>query len=86
MLNTKINYYIGRNYTITDDITKATHWLSKPDNRSCIKDYIVPNKMYKLIKLKDEETDEDEYFIISEDNNYSMYYMIHHGNFIIEEK
>lgn len=72
-------------YTITNDISKATAWFSLPDTDSCIKDYIIPNKAYKLIKMKD-GFEEEDYFILSEDNHYSMYYMTHNGFFIIQKE
>jgi len=69
-------------YTITKDVSKATHFLAKPDSKSCVKDYIIPGKAYKLIKQKD-DLDEEEYFIRSEDSYLTMYYMAHKGQFII---
>jgi hypothetical protein len=62
------------NYTITEDIFKATHWLSKPDENSCIKEFIIPNKMYELINHD---------LILSEDGNLTTYWMTHKGDFII---
>lgn len=73
-------------YTVTNDIKKATHWMSKPDVKSCVKEFIIPNKAYKLIRRNgtwDEGMDEEEYFIISEDGCLSTYWMCHKGDFII---
>ncbi len=71
-----------QNYTVTNDISKATYWMSYSDQKSCVKDYIVPNKKYPLIKQKDNLTDEEDYFILSEDGVLSQYYMCHAGDFI----
>ena len=74
------------NYVITDDITKATHWLAYEDEDSCVKDYIKPGKMYELVILKDPMDNFDDYFIFSEDGHYAMYYVTHNGDFIIKKK
>lgn len=70
------------NYTVTNDISEATAWLSLPDPQSVVKDYITPNKLYEIIKIKDQETEEDEFYIESEDGFNSMYYACHKGIFI----
>jgi len=70
------------NYTITNDISKATAWLSDYDPDSVVKDYIIPNKIYKLFKLQDDLNDEES-FIKSEDGYYSQYFICHNGDFII---
>ena len=69
---------------IVDYVEDATHWLAYPDQSSPVKQFIFPNKLYKLYKLIDSEGME-EYFIIGEDYNYSMYYMAHKGDFIFME-
>lgn len=69
---------------VTNDICNATHWKAKVDPESCVKEFIIPNKEYKLIK-HDNGFDQEEYFIKSEDGNLSMYYMCHQGDFIIKE-
>ena len=35
---------------VTNDICNATHWKAKVDPESCVKEFIIPNKEYKLIK------------------------------------
>ena len=69
---------------IVDYVEDATHWLAYQDQSSPVKQYIFPNKLYKLHKLIDSEGIE-EYFIIGEDYNYSMYYVVHKGDFIFME-
>jgi hypothetical protein len=64
-------------YTVTNDISKATAWIAYPDENSCVKEFIKPNKKYKLIR-------DGEYFIKGEDGCMSMYYLCHKGDFIIE--
>lgn len=71
-----------QNCIIVSNISDASHWLSKPDPTSVVKDYIIPNKMYELIKFKDGFDDENEIFILSEDGYYSTYYLTHKGQFI----
>jgi len=68
----------------TNSIENATHWMARADEDSVVKDYIIPDKAYELIKQKDPMTDEEEIFIRSEDDNLSMYYMCHAGDFVIE--
>lgn len=63
-----------KDYTVINDVTKATHWIAKPDNESCIKEFIIPGKAYEVI---------DQDFILSEDGNLSTYWMAHAGEFII---
>lgn len=60
-------------YVIVEDIAEATAWVSCFDPDSIVKDYIIPNKVYKLI---------DGDLIASEDGNLSAYYMTHKGYFI----
>jgi len=76
-------------YTVTNDIKKATHWMSKPDSKSCVKEFIIPNKAYKLIRRNgtwDEGMEsESEIFIRSEDGCLSLYYLCHKGVFIIQD-
>lgn len=71
-------------YTITNDISKATAWLSDYDPDSVVKEYIIPNKAYELFKLKD-DLGEEEYFIKGEDGCLSMYYLCYKGDYIIIE-
>ncbi len=80
------------NYSVTTDVSKATHWLSYQDDESPVKKHITPNKFYKIKKLKEkfqniygEEIEDEEYFIKSEDGFYSMYYIAHNGDFVIVE-
>ncbi len=73
---------IVESYTTTEDISEATAWVSYEDNVSPVKEFIIPNKMYKLIKQIDPFTEEEEYFIESEDGYLSMYYLSHAGAFI----
>jgi len=72
-----------QNYTVTNDISKANAWVSFPDETSCVKDFIIPNKIYPLIKQIDNSIDEEDYYILTEDGVLSMYYMCHAGNFVI---
>ncbi len=65
---------MDKNYTVTKDIFKATHWLAKPDENSIIKEFIIPGKAYELI---------DGDLILSEDGNLTAYWMTHKGQFII---
>jgi len=73
-------------YDIVNDISKATHFLVYTDPDSCVKDYLIPGKAYELIKQTDPFTEEEEFFIQSEDGYYSMYYTTHAGDFIIVER
>ncbi len=70
------------NYTVTEDISKATHWLAHKDSNSCVKEFIIPEKVYPLIKY-DDGFNEEESFIKAEDGSLSMYFMCHKGDFII---
>jgi hypothetical protein len=72
---------IRKNYEIVSDISRASHWLSYEDHESCIKDSIIPNKLYKLIKQKD-EIGQEEYFIQDEMGYLSMGYICHKGDYI----
>jgi hypothetical protein len=69
---------------VTDDINEATHWVAKLDPESSVKEFIIPNKEYKLIK-HDDGFEYQEYFIKGEDGNLSMYYLLHKGDYIIKE-
>ena len=68
-------------FTITNSITNATHWLSLPDEESCVKDFIEPNKRYKLIKHED-GFGEEECFIKGSDGSLNMYWMCYNGSFL----
>lgn len=70
------------NYSITGDISKADAWLAYSDQESVVKEWIIPNKIYPLIKLKDNSTDEEEIYILSEDGTLSLYYLCHKGDYI----
>jgi len=72
-------------YTIVKDVSLASHWIAYQDEKSCVKDYIIPGKKYELIKLTEQwdNGEDEEYFILSEDGYYSMYYMAYKGEFII---
>ena len=61
-------------YTITDDVTKASHWIAYPDSKSVVKEWIIPGKAYQII---------DQDFILSEDGNLTVYWMNHKGDLII---
>lgn len=78
------------NYYVTNDVSKATHWLSYKDEESPVKKHVIPNKFYEIKKIKEkfqtiygEEIEDEEYFIKSEDGYYSMYYIAHNGDFVI---
>lgn len=73
------------NYTIVNNVEDATHWIAYTDEKSCVKEWIIPGKVYELVKLIEQWNDgeEEEYFILSEDGYHSMYYMTHNGDFII---
>lgn len=78
---------MGKQYEITDDISKANYWISYPDEESCVKEWIIPGKKYELIKIAEQWDDgirEEEYFIKSEDGFYSMYYICHKGDFVVQ--
>lgn len=64
-------------YIITDDISKATHYLAYPDETSIVKDFIIPGKAYELI---------DHDYILSEDGCLTTYWMCHKGDFIIQKE
>lgn len=77
-------------YLITNDITKATHWIAYQDDNSPIKNIIIPNKLYELKLLKSEFTnltgeiiENEEYFIKDENEEYRMAYMGHKGDYVI---
>ena len=70
-------------YTSVNDIEDSTHWLSLPDPDNPIKNTIIPHKTYKLHKLKD-DIGFEEYYIIDENNNYTMTYICHKGMFVKE--
>lgn len=74
-----------QDYIVTDDILKATAWLSLPDPESVVKDYIIPNKIYELLKQKD-DIDMEEIYILDEEGYYTMYYLCHKGLFIIQKE
>lgn len=67
-------YQGSQDYIITDDVEKATHWIAYPDETSNVKEWIIPGKVYQVI---------DGDFILSEDGNFTCYYMNHKGDFII---
>ncbi|MCE5220027.1 MAG: hypothetical protein LLF98_01865 [Clostridium sp.] len=69
-------------FSLTNDVSKADFWISYPDKESSVKDFIIPNKMYKLIKHEDGFGEED-YFIEAEDGSLNMYYLCHRGFFLI---
>ncbi len=68
-------------YQITNNITEATHWLAHTDNKSKVKDYIEPNKVYELIKHED-GFGEEECFIKGSDGSLNMYWMCYNGSFL----
>lgn len=74
------------NYKTTENIEEATHWLSSSDGDSVVENWIIPNKFYKIYKLKDELTNTEEFYIIGEDGHYSMYYLCYDGNFVIKKE
>jgi hypothetical protein len=59
-------------YVITEDISEATAWVSELDENSIVKEFIIPNKIYKLYGD----------LIESEDGYLSTYYMTYKGYFI----
>ena len=63
-----------QNYTITNDVLEATHWIAYEDERSVVKEWVIPGKTHKLI---------DHDLILTEDGNLTAYYMSHKGIFII---
>lgn len=65
------------NYKVTLSPLKATHWIAKEDSKSCIREWIIPGKIYQLI---------DNDFILSEDMNLTTYWMMHKGDLIIMKR
>jgi len=61
------------------DITQATHWIPIAYKKH-IKDSIILGKIYPIVR----DADEDEYWIVDEDDNLSMCYMWCNGEFIKE--
>jgi hypothetical protein len=78
------NSFIINNPIVTENINDATHWVAEYDPESCVKDFIIPNKEYPLIKY-DNGFDQEDIFIESEDGLLSMYYFCHKGNFITKK-
>lgn len=62
------------NYTIVESVEEATHWIAYEDNTSCVKEWIIPGKAYQVI---------DGDFILTEDGNYTCYWMNHKGDFVV---
>lgn len=61
-------------YMIIDNVEEATHWIAYPDEKSHVKEWIIPGKAYQVF---------DQDFILSEDGNFTTYWMNHKGDFII---
>jgi flavin-dependent dehydrogenase len=68
-------------YSITTNISNATHWVAHTDTQSKVKDYITPNKIYEVIKHEDGFVEED-YFIKGDDGTLDMYWLVHNGSFL----
>lgn len=72
-------------YTLTNNIEEATHWLSLFDSDSPVRDSVIPHKTYELYKLKD-DIGFKEYFILDENGNFSMIYLCHKGVYVREKE
>ncbi len=66
-----------KQFTITTDISTATHWLSYEKNND-----ISLNKLYQLHMDYDPITKMNECFIKDDKGNYTMDYMRYKGIFI----
>ncbi|MBD1379109.1 hypothetical protein [Metabacillus arenae] len=66
------------NCIVTSDITKASHWLAKEDENNEFSNVTVGN----LYALKYDER-EHEYYIIDDEDRYSLIFLCHEGDFVI---
>lgn len=70
-------------YIITDDITKATHWVGYEESRFKGELETEANRAYELICLYGNEPNNRDYYIRA-NNTYSMVYMVVKGVFLIK--
>ncbi|MGM7720624.1 hypothetical protein [uncultured Metabacillus sp.] len=67
-------------YKITDDITKASHWLAKVDENNHLSDVRV-GVFYPL----EYDQIEDEYFIVDDKGVASLIFLGHEGDYVYFE-
>lgn len=65
------------NYTITKNVTKATHWIAYEDYAFPASSMITPRKLYNI------ELIDEEYVIKDDSGRYSLIYLVHNGDLII---
>ena len=58
-------YQDSQDYIIVDNIEDATHWLAQQDSQSYVREYIIPNKAYELIKTLNFELQKQGFLTIN---------------------
>ena len=83
---------ININYTVTNNVEEATHWLAYHDDKSIIKDKITPWKLYKLELIQEKLTnmfgvyiEDEDYYCRDNNGKLGMTYFVHKGDFVIVE-
>lgn len=76
-------YLKGYNFTKTEDISKATHWIAEPDENNISENFgVIPSQVYDLFY----HPYRDEYFIQDDRKDLSQIWLAHKGHFVILEK